>query len=188
MRAGYGRICCVMPGPGGRRAATHTRRIDSQAREQGRNEEVRSQGLSLGSLLSHEAWGLPSRRWSLLQLLLFPAPAMTGLHPSRMGSFPIEVKTAAPTHAAVMCAEASEGRLRRPGKRTLFDGKDVKLGDDLVDSEQAGRKRLHLRRRAGSNLTIRRCMSLLHDRIRGRYTGSRNKGCSDQPRAVAHYL
>jgi hypothetical protein len=113
---------------------------------------------------------------------------MTGLDPSRMGSFPIEVKTAAPTHAAVMGADASEGRLRRPCEGTLFDGKEVKLSNDLVDSEQAGGKRLHLRRRAGSNLTIRRCMSILHDQTRERYTGSGSKGCSDQPRAVAYYL
>jgi hypothetical protein len=100
---------------------------------------------------------------------------MAGLPPSRMGSFPIEVKTAAPTHAAVMCAEASEGRLRRPGKGPLFDGKEVKFGDDFVDSEEAGGRRLQLGRRAGSDLTIRRRMSILHNRIQGRYTGSRQQ-------------
>ena len=162
-----------MPGPGEWRAATRKRGIDSQAPEQGRNEEVWSQVLSLGSLLTHKASGLPSKRWSMLQLLLFPVPAMTGLNPSRMRSFPIEVKTAAPTDAAVMCAEAGEGRLRRPGEGTLFDGKEAKLGDDFVDSEEAGGRRLHLGRRAGSDLTIRRRMSILHNRIRGRYTGSR---------------
>jgi hypothetical protein len=125
-----------MPGPGGWRAATRKRGIDSQAPKQGRNEEVWSQVLSLGSLLTHKASGLPSKRWSILQLLLFPVPAMTGLNPSRMRSFPIEVKTAAPAHAAVMCADASEGRLRRPCERTLFGGKEVKFGDDLVDREQ----------------------------------------------------
>jgi len=155
-----------MPGPSGWRAATHTRRIDSQAPEQGRNEEVWSEVLSLGSLLTHKASCLPSRRWSILQLLLFPVPAMTGLNPSRVRSFPIEVKTAAPTHAAVMCSGASKGRLRRPCEGTLFDGKEVKFGDDLVDSEQTRGKRLHLGRRAGSNLTIRGCMSILHDRPR----------------------
>ncbi len=90
---------------------------------------------------------------------------MTGLNPPRMGGLPIEVKAAAPTHAAVLRAEANEGRLRRPGEGTLFGGKEIKFGDDLVDSEQVGRKRLDLRGRAGSNLTIRRCMSILHDRI-----------------------
>ena len=109
--------------------------------------------------------GLPSRRWSILQRFLFPVPAMTGLNPPRMGGLPIEVKAAAPTHAAVLRAEANEGRLRRPGEGTLFGGKEIKFGDDLVDSERVGRKRLDLRGRAGSNLTIRRCMSILHDRI-----------------------
>jgi hypothetical protein len=89
---------------------------------------------------------------------------MTGLNPSRVRSFPIEVKPAAPTHAAVMCAGASKGRLRRPCEGTLFDGKEVKFGDDLVDGEQPRGKRLHLGRRAGSNLTIRGCMPILHDR------------------------
>ena len=169
-----------MPGPGGWRAATGKRCIDSQAPEQGRNEEVWSQVLSLGSLLTHKASGLPSKRWSILQLLLFPVPAMAGLNPSRMRSLPIEVKTAAPTHTAVMCADAREGRLRRPCEGTLFGGKEVKFGDDLVDSEETRGKRLHLRRRAGSNLTIRRCMPVLHD--------LEAKVAVNQPRAVAYYL
>jgi hypothetical protein len=114
---------------------------------------------------------------------------MTGLNPSRMGGFPSEVKTAAPTHAAVMCADANEGRLRRPCEGTLFDGKEVKFGDDLLDSEQTGGKRLHLRRRAGSNLTIRRCMSILHDRIGGiDIPALEAKVAVNQPRAVAYYL
>jgi hypothetical protein len=169
-----------MPGPGGWRAATRKRGIDSQAPEQGRNEEVWSQVLSLGSLLTHKASGLPSRTWSILQLLLFPVPAMTGLNPSRMRSFPIEVETAAPTHTAVMCADASKGRLRRPCEGTLFGGKEVKFGDDLVDSEETRGKRLHPRRRTGSNLTIRRCMPILHD--------LEAKVAVNQPRAVAYYL
>jgi hypothetical protein len=97
-----------------------------------------------------------------------------------MGGLPIEVKAAAPTHAAVMGADASEGRLRRPCEGTLFDGEEVKLGDDLVDSEETGGKRLYLRRRAGSNLTIRRCMSIPHD--------LEAKVAVSQPRAVAYYL
>jgi hypothetical protein len=169
-----------MPGPGGWRAATHKRGIDSPAPGQGRNEEVWSQVLSLGSLLTHKASGLPSIRWSMLQLFLFPVPAMARLNPSRMRSFPIEVKTAAPTHTAVMCADASEGRLRRPCEGTLFDGKEVKFGDDLVDGEETRGKRLHLRRRPGSNLTIRRCMSIPHD--------LEAKVAANQPRAVAYYL
>ena len=169
-----------MPGPGGWRAATGKRCIDSQAPEQGRNEEVWSQVLSLGSLLTHKASGLPSKRWSILQLLLFPVPAMAGLNPSRTRSFPIEVKTAAPTHTAVMCADAREGRLRRPCEGTLFDGKEVKFGDDLVDGEETRGKRLHLRRRSGSNLTIRRCMSIPHD--------LEATVAANQPRTVAYYL
>jgi hypothetical protein len=105
---------------------------------------------------------------------------MTGLNPSRMSSVPVEVKTAASTHATVMCADASEGRLRRPCEGTLFGGKEVKFGDDLVDSEQTRGKRLHRRRRAGSNLTIRRCMPVLHD--------LEAKVAVNQPRAVAYYL
>ena len=133
-----------MPGPGGWRAATRKRGIDSQAPEQGRNEEVWSQVLSLGSLLTHKAWGLTSRGWSILQLLLLPVPPMAGLNPSRAGSFPIEVKTATPTHAAVVCAGAGEGRLGRPCEGALFDGKDGTCSDDLIDSEQAGGKPLRL--------------------------------------------
>lgn len=177
-----------MRGPDGWRAAIRKRSIDRQDREQGRNEGVRFRALSLGSLLTHEAWGLPSRRWSILQLLLFRVPAMAGLNPSRMGGFPIEVKTAAPAHAAVMGADASKGRLRRPREGPLFAGKAVKFGDDLIHREKVGGKRLHLGRGAGSNLTIRRCMSILHDRIGERYTGPGSTGCSDQPRAVAYYL
>jgi hypothetical protein len=116
----------------------------------------------------------------MVQLLLFPVPAMASLNPSRMRSFPVEVKTAAPTHTAVMCADASEGRLRRPCEGTLFDGKEVKFSDDLVDSEQTRGKRLHLRRRDGSNLTIRRCMSIPHD--------LEAKVAVNQSRPVAYYL
>ena len=62
---------------------------------------------------------------------------MAGLNPSRAGSFPIEVKTAAPTHAAVICASAGEGRLGRPCEGALFNGKEGEPGDDLVNREEA---------------------------------------------------
>jgi hypothetical protein len=70
---------------------------------------------------------------------------MASLNPSRAGSFLIEVKTAAPTHAAVICASAGEGRLGSPCEGALFDGKDGTCSDDLIDSEQAGGKPLRLR-------------------------------------------
>lgn len=111
----------------------------------------------------------------MLLLFLLPVPAMTGLKPSRMSCLPVEVKAAVSAHAAVMCAGANEGRLRGPCEGTLFDGKDGKLGNDLVNreqtSEQPGGRRLHL--------TIRRCMSILHDGI-----GESRQ----QPRADACYL
>jgi hypothetical protein len=57
-------------------------------------------------------------------LLLLPVPAMAGLDPSRTGGFPVEVEAATATDAAVTCAGAFEGRLRRPGKGALLVGKD----------------------------------------------------------------
>jgi hypothetical protein len=72
-----------------------------------------------------------------LQSLLFPVPAMTGLNPSRASGFPMEVKTAVPTHAAVMRTGTFEGRLGRPGERALCNGKEGEPGDDLVDSKRA---------------------------------------------------
>ena len=81
---------------------------------------------------------------------------MASLAPSRAGSFPIEVKTAAATHAAVMRAGAGEGRLGRPGERALFAGKDSTGGDDLVDCGRTGGK------------FIIRCIFILHHRIRKR--------------------
>jgi len=102
---------------------------------------------------------------------------MASLKPSRAGSFPIEVKTAAPTHAAVMCAGACEGWLGRPCEPALFIGKDGTCRDDLIDCERTGGKSLRLRRRADSNLIIRRCMFILHGRIpkRGRDDGIGSK-------------
>jgi hypothetical protein len=58
---------------------------------------------------------------------------MTGLDPSGTGGLAVKVKTAVSTRAAVVCADAFEGRLRRPGKGTLFDVKVRKLGDDLIN-------------------------------------------------------
>ena len=94
-----------------------------------------------------------------MQLLLFPVPAMTGLNPSRTGGFPIEVKTAAPTHTAVIRTGTFEGWLRRPCERALFNGKNGEPGDDLVHSVQGGKKALLW------SPIIRRCMFILHDRM-----------------------
>jgi hypothetical protein len=103
---------------------------------------------------------------------------MASLKPSRAGSLPIEVKTAAPTHAAVMRAGTCEGRLGRPCEPALFVGKDGTCRDDLIDRERTGGKSLRLRRRADGNLIIRRCMSILHGRIRKR---GRDDGIGSEP-------
>jgi hypothetical protein len=84
---------------------------------------------------------------------------MTGLNPSRTGGFPIEVKTAAPTHTAVIRTGTFEGWLRRPCERALFNGKEGKPGDDLVNSEEGAEKALLW------SPIIRKCMFILHDRI-----------------------
>jgi len=80
---------------------------------------------------------------------------MTGLDPSRRGGFPIEVKTAAPTHAAVMRTGTLEGRLGRPREGALFHGKEGEGGDDLIDSALAEEKVLLPRRWIAGNLIIR---------------------------------
>jgi hypothetical protein len=100
---------------------------------------------------------------------------MTGLDPSRAGGFPIEVKAAAPTQAAVSGPGAFEGRFGRPGKRALFCSKDGAFGDDLVHREQAGETFLQVRRRADDSLNIRRCMFLPHDRIQMPAPAARSK-------------
>jgi hypothetical protein len=84
---------------------------------------------------------------------------MMGLNPSRTGGFPIEVKTAAPTHTAVTRTGTFEGRLRRPCERTLFNGKEGERGDDLVNSEEGDEKALLW------SPIIRRCMFILHGRM-----------------------
>ncbi len=84
---------------------------------------------------------------------------MTGLNPSRTGGFPIEVKTAAPTHTAVTRTGTFEGRLGRPCEGALFNGKEGEPGDDLVNRVQGGKKALLW------SPIIRRCMFILHDRM-----------------------
>jgi hypothetical protein len=54
-----------------------------------------------------------------------------------------------------------EWRLGRPGEGALFHSKDGERGDDLIDSEQAGRRALPVRRWIGGNVVI----VILHDRI-----------------------
>jgi hypothetical protein len=102
---------------------------------------------------------------------------MASLAPSCAGSFPIEVKTAAATHAAVMRAGAGEGWLGRPCKGALFVGKDGTGGDDLVDCERTGGKFMRLRRRVNGNLILG-CIFILHHRIRKR---GRDDGIGSAP-------
>lgn len=87
---------------------------------------------------------------------------MTGLHPSRTGGFPVELETAAPTQAAVTRTGTFEGRLGRPCEGALFVGKQGEPGDDLVNSEEGGEKALLW------SPIIRRCMFILHDRVKQR--------------------
>jgi hypothetical protein len=70
------------------------------------------------------------------QFLLFPIPAVTGLNPSRTGGFPVELQTAAPTHAAVARTSTFKGWLRRPGEGALLIGKDGTCGNDVIHSEE----------------------------------------------------
>jgi hypothetical protein len=98
---------------------------------------------------------------------------MTGLNPSRTGGFPVELETAASTHAAVTRTGTFEGRLGRPGEGALFIGKEGEPGDDLLNcgetSVQGGEKALLW------SPIIRRCMFILHDRMEtaGDSTGSK---------------
>jgi hypothetical protein len=58
---------------------------------------------------------------------------MTGLDPTGTGGLAVKVKTAVSTRAAVMRANAFEGRFGRPGEGAPFDAKVRKLGDDLIN-------------------------------------------------------
>jgi hypothetical protein len=82
----------------------------------------------------------------IAQFLLFPIPAMTGLNPSRTGGFPVELKTAAPAHAAVARTSTFKGWLRRPGEGALLIGKDGTGGNDVVYGEKRRDKILLPRR------------------------------------------
>jgi hypothetical protein len=71
---------------------------------------------------------------------------MTGLDPSLKGGFPIEVKAATPTDAAVMRTGTFEGRLGRPCEGALFHGKEGEGGDDHIDAARGGERALRPRR------------------------------------------
>jgi hypothetical protein len=116
---------------------------------------------------------------------------MTGLNPSSKGGFAIEVKTAGPTHAAVMRAGTFEGRLGRPCEGALFHGKEGEGGDDLIDSARAGGKALLPQRWLDGNLIIRRCGVILHEQItkaRGRRQHGEQRAAVGWPRAIAYLL
>jgi hypothetical protein len=77
-----------------------------------------------------------------------------------------------------MRAGTCEGWLGRPCEPALFVGKDGTSGDDLIDCERTGGKVLRLKRRADGNLSIRRCMFILHDRVP---TRGRDDGIGSEP-------
>ena len=113
---------------------------------------------------------------------------MTGLNPSRTGVFPVELQTAAPTHAAVTRTSTLKGGLGRPCEGALFIGKDCELDDNLIDREQACERVPLLRRCFAGSPIIRRCMFILHDRIRGTTARQAKNLGGGQLRAVAYYL